>query len=68
LRLDAAVRALLMPDGILVLETMMTKQAPRAIAGWNTLRDRAYGSTRVLLLQPIPTALPDGEIPDPALL
>ena len=50
---DASLRAMLGGEGIFVLETMMTKHAPRAIAGWHILRDRDYGSTRVLLLQPI---------------
>lgn len=59
---DTSLRALLSAEGIFVLETMVTKPAPRVIAGWHILRDRDYGSTRVLLLQPTSTALPDGEI------
>ncbi len=65
---DTSLRALLHAESIFVLETMMTKHAPRAIAGWHILRDRDYGSTRVLLLQPTTTALPDGEISHPAPL
>lgn len=68
LLVDTSLRALLHPESIFVLETMMTKHAPRAIAGWHILHDREYGSTRVLLLQPITTALPHGEIPHPAPL
>jgi 16S rRNA (guanine966-N2)-methyltransferase len=63
---DGILSTLLRAEGIFVLETMMTKQAPRAIAGWHILRDRDYGSTRVLLLQPTTTALPHGEISHPA--
>lgn len=65
---DALLRALLCAEGIFVLETMMTKHAPRAIAGWHIMRDRDYGSTRVLLLQPTTTAQPDGEIFHPVPL
>ncbi len=65
---DGSLHALLRAEGIFVLETMMTKHAPRAIAGWHILRVRDYGSTRVLLLQPITNALPDGEISYPAPL
>lgn len=63
---DSSLAALLRTEGIFVLETMMTKHAPRAIAGWRILRDRDYGSTRVLIMQPNPTALPHGEISHPA--
>lgn len=63
---EESLRALLLPEGLFVLETMVTKHAPRAIAGWNILRDRDYGSTRVLLLQSTANALPDGEISHPA--
>ncbi len=62
------LNTVLRAEGIFVLETMMTKHAPRAIAGWSILRDRDYGSTRVLLLQPTTTALPHGEILHPAPL
>ena len=62
------LRSILAEGGIFVLETMMTKRAATSIAGWHILRDRAYGSTRVLLLQPDPTPAPHGEIPHPAPL
>jgi 16S rRNA (guanine966-N2)-methyltransferase len=58
----ADLRALLVDGGTLVLETMMTKRAATSIAGWHIARDRVYGSTRVLLLQPDPTPAPHGEI------
>ena len=59
---DENLPRVLAPDGWLSLETMVTKHAPRAIFGWHVARDRAYGSTRVLLLQRTAHA----EIPDPA--
>lgn len=61
---DENLPRVLAPDGWLTLETMVTKHAPRAIFGWHVARDRAYGSTRVLLLQRTAHA----EIPDPAAL
>lgn len=45
------LRRLLAPDGWFVLETMVTKPASEVIAPWDTVRDRAYGSTRILILQ-----------------
>jgi 16S rRNA (guanine966-N2)-methyltransferase len=51
---SAHLRALLQPGGVFVLETMVTKHGSGAIAGWDVIRDRAYGSTRILILQ-IPT-------------
>jgi 16S rRNA (guanine966-N2)-methyltransferase len=48
---DENLPRVLAPGGWLSLETMVTKHAPRVIAGWHVARDRAYGSTRVLLLQ-----------------
>ncbi|MCE9518621.1 MAG: 16S rRNA (guanine(966)-N(2))-methyltransferase RsmD [Verrucomicrobia bacterium] len=59
---DENLPRVLAPDGWLSVETMVTKQAPRAIFGWQIVRDRAYGSTRVLLLQRTSHA----EIPDSA--
>jgi 16S rRNA (guanine966-N2)-methyltransferase len=48
---DANLHTLLVPGGVFVLETMVTKRDGGIIAGWNVLRDRAYGSTRILILQ-----------------
>ena len=48
---DPHLRAVLKPDGLLVLETMVTKRDSRVIADWDVIRDRAYGSTRILILQ-----------------
>jgi 16S rRNA (guanine966-N2)-methyltransferase len=48
---DENLPRVLAPGGWLSLETMVTKHAPRPIFGWHVARDRAYGSTRVLLLQ-----------------
>jgi len=59
---DENLPRVLAPGGWLSLETMVTRHAPRAIIGWNVARDRAYGSTRVLLLQRSAHA----EISDPA--
>ncbi len=58
---DENLPRILAPDGWLTLETMVTKHAPRAIFGWQIARDRAYGTTRVMLLQRTAHA----EIPDP---
>jgi 16S rRNA (guanine966-N2)-methyltransferase len=63
---DENLRAALQPGGIFVLESMVTKGGGGAIAGWDVLRDRAYGSTRILILQ-LPT-LQDGAIPGAAAL
>ena len=52
---SAELHQLMAPEGILLLECMMTKSAPLAIPTWTVLRDRSYGSTRVLLFQPVPT-------------
>lgn len=65
---SADLRAILAEGGTFVLETMMTKRAATSIAGWHIARDRSYGSTRVLLLQPDPTPAPHGEIPHAAPL
>jgi 16S rRNA (guanine966-N2)-methyltransferase len=48
---NAHLRGALVPRGLFVLETMVTKHDSGAIAGWDVLRDRAYGSTRILILQ-----------------
>jgi 16S rRNA (guanine966-N2)-methyltransferase len=48
---SAHLRGVLAPRGLFVLETMVTKHDSGAIAGWDVLRDRAYGSTRILILQ-----------------
>jgi 16S rRNA (guanine966-N2)-methyltransferase len=48
----------LAPSGLLVLETMVTKGGSGVIANWQVVRDRSYGSTRILVLQ-LPTH-PDG--------
>jgi len=53
------LRGVLSSDGIFVLETMVTKHESAAIADWTVVRDRTYGSTRILILQ-IPAPL-DGE-------
>ncbi len=50
-----SLKSLLGGQGFFVLETMMTKHAEAAIAQWEVVRDRAYGSTRVLILKPILT-------------
>jgi 16S rRNA (guanine966-N2)-methyltransferase len=50
------LRALMEPGGVFVLETMVTKQDSGVIAGWEVIRDRAYGSTRILILQNLPSA------------
>jgi 16S rRNA (guanine966-N2)-methyltransferase len=54
------VHQLLGPGGILVLETMVTKHDSSVIAGWEVIRDRAYGSTRILILQNPPTLHAEG--------
>lgn len=56
----------LAPDGLFILETMVTKQDDRAIPGWEVIRDRAYGSTRILILKPATTD--DAKTPGAALL
>ncbi|QIF02969.1 16S rRNA (guanine(966)-N(2))-methyltransferase RsmD [Roseimicrobium sp. ORNL1] len=63
---DENLRTVLQPGGIFVLESMVTKGGDGAIAGWDVIRDRAYGSTRILILQ-LPT-LHDGAIPGAAAL
>lgn len=50
------LRDVLAPGGVFVLETMVTKHGSDAIAEWDVMRDRAYGSTRILILQ---TPTPD---------
>ncbi len=50
------LHAIMEPGGIFVLETMVTKHDSGAIAGWDVLRDRAYGSARILILQNPPPA------------
>ena len=47
------LRALLRGGGWFVLETMVTKRASDAMPHWSIVRDRAYGDTRVMLLQPL---------------
>lgn len=49
---------LLAPGGVFVLETMVTRHDSAAIAGWEVIRDRAYGSTRLLILR-LPTPIPE---------
>jgi 16S rRNA (guanine966-N2)-methyltransferase len=61
---DENLPPVLAPGGWLSVETMVTRHATRANIGWHVARDRAYGSTRVLLLQRSAHA----EIPDPAAL
>ena len=63
---DPNLRTVLQPGGIFVLESMVTKGGGGAIAGWDVIRDRAYGSTRILILQ-LPNTH-DGAIPGPAAL
>jgi 16S rRNA (guanine966-N2)-methyltransferase len=53
-----ALLALLGNDGLFVLESMVTKHAEDVIAGWEIVRDREYGSTRIQILKPIKN---DGE-------
>lgn len=48
---SAHLREVLAPGGVFVLETMVTKRDSGVITGWDVLRDRAYGSTRILILQ-----------------
>jgi 16S rRNA (guanine966-N2)-methyltransferase len=48
---SAHLRNLLEPGGMFVLETMVTKHDSGVIAGWDVIRDRAYGSSRILILQ-----------------
>jgi 16S rRNA (guanine966-N2)-methyltransferase len=60
------LRRLLAPQGFLLLESMVTKATGLAMPTWTVLRDRAYGSTRVLLLQPTATTLPHAETPGAA--
>lgn len=48
---DAHLLKVLQPDGIFVLESMVTKHGGGAIAGWDVIRDREYGSTRILILK-----------------
>ena len=55
-----ATHELLEPGGVLVLETMVTKHDSSVIAGWEVIRDRAYGSTRILILQNPPTLHAEG--------
>lgn len=61
-----ALRQVLSPGGWLVLETMVTKRDSEVIPNWEVVRDRSYGSTRILLLQ-LPTTT-DGENPGAAVL
>jgi 16S rRNA (guanine966-N2)-methyltransferase len=57
---SALIHELLAPGGILVLETMVTKHDSSVIAGWEVIRDRAYGSTRILILQNPPILHAEG--------
>ncbi len=52
---DQNLHALLSPGGVFVLETMVTKADSGAIANWDVARDRAYGSTRILVLRNPPS-------------
>lgn len=63
---DPNLPAVLAPYGFFVLESMVTKASGEVIAGWEILRDRAYGSTRILLLQK--SRPDDAEIPGAAAL
>lgn len=63
---SADLKAVLTESGTLVLETMVTKRNVTSIAGWHIARDRAYGSTRVLLLQPDPSSASHGKGSHPA--
>jgi 16S rRNA (guanine966-N2)-methyltransferase len=54
------IHGMLEPGGVLVLETMVTKHDSSAIAGWEVIRDRAYGSTRILILQNPPILHAEG--------
>ena len=47
------LRSILAPNGWFMLETMVTKRADDAMPQWTVVRDRAYGSTRILILQPM---------------
>jgi 16S rRNA (guanine966-N2)-methyltransferase len=55
---------LLRPGGLIVLECMATKRDSEPIPHWSIVRDRTYGSTRILILSS-PTVL-DGETPSAA--
>lgn len=48
---SADLLRVLAPEGWFVLETMVTKHASEVNASWDTVRDRAYGSTRIHILQ-----------------
>ncbi len=52
---NADLPRVLAPEGWFVLETMVTKHASEVIAHWVTVRDRAYGSTRIHILQSSPS-------------
>ncbi|TLD68495.1 16S rRNA (guanine(966)-N(2))-methyltransferase RsmD [Phragmitibacter flavus] len=64
------LRSLLAGGGSFVLECMATKKPLAGIEHWQVVRDRVYGSTRILILTLhliLPTATdPDGEIPSAA--
>ena len=59
------LRKVLAPGGLFILETMVTKRDSSSIAGWDVLRDRAYGSTRILLLQSPPSSQTSSPPSDP---
>ncbi len=48
---NADLQRVLAPQGWFVLESMVTKHPSEVIASWDTVRDRAYGSTRIHILQ-----------------
>lgn len=54
------LHAVLAKGGFFVLETMVTRLDGESIPNWGLVRDRKYGSTRVLILQSLSS--PDGEI------
>lgn len=63
---DSHLHGVLAPGGLFILETMVTKHDSGAIPGWEVIRDRAYGSTRILILKPATTD--DAKTPGAALL
>ncbi|SKA89487.1 Conserved hypothetical protein 95 [Prosthecobacter debontii] len=51
LALEPALQTLLVPGGSLVLECMVTRQPATDWGCWELVRDREYGSTRILWLR-----------------
>jgi 16S rRNA (guanine966-N2)-methyltransferase len=47
------LRKVLAPDGMVNVECMASKLSVPLVPGWNLIKDRSYGSTRVLWLTPL---------------